>query len=285
MRRRDLLRSATALAAGAALGTARGQEPARRPLRTMSYNVLALRGFPETDANRGRLERARPQMVERLALEVELYRPDILTLQECPERAVVEALAERLGLALAFFPSPIAYPGAVLTRYRIVSSQNCPTLGQRPADLFTRHFGRVVLATDHGEVLLYSVHLYPGGPGSDAIRSREVAEVVRAMARDHEHGPQSVILQGDLNHGPDGPEYAEWRAAGLVDAYRGAEERGLTFSCTEPRWRIDYVWVHGPLAERLSGCRTLNEGAFRPNAADPASFALSDHMPVLATFG
>ena len=74
------------------------------------------------------------------------------------------------------------------------------------------------------------------------------------------------------------------QSAGLADTYRGDELAGMTCPSQGPRYRIDYVWVHGPLAERVSGCRTLNEGAFRPNVWDPASFALSDHLPVLATF-
>ncbi len=38
------------------------------------------------------------------------------------------------------------------------------------------------------------------------------------------------------------------------------------------------------LAERLRECRVLYEGAFRTNPDDPRSFALSDHIPVMASF-
>ena len=51
-----------------------------------------------------------------------------------------------------------------------------------------------------------------------------------------------------------------------------------------PNRRIDYIWSKGPLADRLTECRVLFEGAFRTNPDDPKSFAVSDHIPVLAVF-
>ncbi len=51
-----------------------------------------------------------------------------------------------------------------------------------------------------------------------------------------------------------------------------------------PGIRLDYFWVGGPLGKRLQSARVLNDGAFRTNPADPASFALSDHLPVMAKF-
>jgi endonuclease/exonuclease/phosphatase (EEP) superfamily protein YafD len=102
---------------------------------------------------------------------------------------------------------------------------------------------------------------------------------------EHLDSNRSVILQGDLNHRPDGPEYPRWVAAGLVDTF-AAEGTGqpMTMGSNEPRSRIDYVWASGPLADRLVECRVVYEGAFRTNPDDPRSFALSDHLPVMATF-
>ena len=50
------------------------------------------------------------------------------------------------------------------------------------------------------------------------------------------------------------------------------------------RERINYIWAYGPIAKRLTNCRVLYEGAFRTYLEDPRSFALSDHVPVLAIF-
>ena len=97
---------------------------------------------------------------------------------------------------------------------------------------------------------------------------------------------RDMILQGDLNHLPDGPEYQRWVNAGLIDsiAAKGTGENRFSINSIAPTKYIDYIWSHGTLSERLKECRVLFEGAFRTNPDDPKSFALSDHIPVLAVF-
>jgi len=109
--------------------------------------------------------------------------------------------------------------------------------------------------------------------------------MLKVMAADI-RADRSMLLQGDLNHQPDGPEYRRWIDAGLVDTFAA---KGIGQPYTIPadnvQARIDYIWAHGPIARRLTECRVLYEGAFRTNPDDPGSVALSDHVPVMATFG
>jgi hypothetical protein len=130
---------------GAALFPAQALSRTEQPrLRTITYTVLACRGYPETDDNRDLLRRARPQMIERFALGLALYEPDIVTFQESPPEATVAAIAEAMGQVHAY--SPGGFPGAVITRHKIIESEICPLVeGSRPADLFTRHWGRAVI--------------------------------------------------------------------------------------------------------------------------------------------
>ena len=55
----------------------------------------------------------------------------------------------------------------------------------------------------------------------------------------------------------------------------------LTWPSLDPEMRIDYLWLRGPIASRLATCRVLSEP---PLGAGANQFALSDHLPVLATF-
>ena len=81
------------------------------------------------------------------------------------------------------------------------------------------------------------------------------------------------------------PEYEIWMEAGLTDVAAAADRPAeWTWSSIEPKVRVDYVMAHGPIASRVHDCRALFEGPFRTNPADPTSFALSDHLPVMATF-
>lgn len=259
-----------------------------RRLRTITHNVLACMGYRNKKDERQTSRPAIPreQMTTRFALELGLYQPDIVSFQESPGEQVVAEIAQKLGLREhCFFPSGQAWPGAIMSRHRIVEFRNCPlkSFDKRPDGLFTRHWGRAVLAAPAGELVVYSAHLFPGG-GSSGRREPEVSEMLKVMAADIEAN-RSMLLQGDLNHKPDGPEYKRWVDAGLVDTFAA---KGVGQPHTIPsdnvQARIDYIWAHGLIARRLRECRVLYEGAFRTNPDDPGSIALSDHVPVMATF-
>lgn len=269
----------------AALGRAWAADPTVTPTsipswRSITYNILAAKGYPETDANRHRLRSTRPQLADRLALELDLYNPDIVTFQESPPEPVVAAIAKAMGRHYTFFPG--GFPGAVITRWEILESQNCPLLeGPRPEDLFTRHWGRAVLQANGQRLTVYSAHLHPSNV---EVRAREVTAALAVMAPDiASHQP--MLFQGDLNHRPDGPEYPRWQEAGLVDLFdRNPAAPAHTFPSTVPVQTIDYLWANPTLARQRTGARVLFEGAFRTNPDDPQSVALSDHLPVLAEF-
>ena len=292
--RRGFLLAAAGITTGASLTDRRGvaaEAPVQAGqsafggvgLRSITYNLYGCKGWPERRGNRARLAAAQPHLPERIALELALYSPDIITVAEAPEEGAVKRLAAALGMTYAYYPSPEGFPGALLTRFAIVVSANCP-LGSgvnRPAGLLTRHFGRAELETPDGRLVVYNAHLHPRSAG---IRLDEIAVILEAMKPDIE-ADRSLLLQGDLNHRPRHAEYEVWTRAGLIDAQAavGAPDEGTVSSIT-PGARIDYIWVRGPIATRLVACRPLFEGVFRLNRDDPAAFALSDHLPVLAEF-
>jgi endonuclease/exonuclease/phosphatase family metal-dependent hydrolase len=277
----------TALAASAVSlaipsGLALAADPGARRLRAITYNVLKCQGYAVTPEAKPFLKAAAAQVPTRLALELALYEPDIITFQEGPPEKVLATIADQLGMNHAFFAG--GWHGAVLSKFEIVEQQNCPLASgsERPKELFTRHWGRAVLRAPGGDLSLFSAHLHP----SDAsVRAREVSEMLKVMAPSLEKGGP-VILQGDLNHPPGGPEYARWLDAGLVDSFDRKEADTSEFSINShtPAKRIDYVWTCKSLARRGGDCRILFERAFRTNPADPRSVALSDHIPVMADF-
>jgi endonuclease/exonuclease/phosphatase family metal-dependent hydrolase len=252
-------------------------------LRVIAYNVYKCTGWPN---NRPLAQQATKtgQMPERLALELALYEPDIINFSESPEEPVVKEIADRLGMSYVYFPSGQNWPGALLTRFEIVSSKNCPVVGgERPKELFTRHWGMTEIRHSNGQTLIvHSAHLRPGA--EPEIRQREITEMLRSMKADLEAG-RSMLLIGDLNHSPEQPEYEMWKKAGWVDTFaQVGEGDGATIKADLPKWRIDYVWATGPIADGIVESRPLYQGAFRLNISDPQSVALSDHLPQLAVF-
>jgi endonuclease/exonuclease/phosphatase family metal-dependent hydrolase len=108
--------------------------------------------------------------------------------------------------------------------------------------------------------------------------------MIDSMRMDMESG-RSMLLMGDLNHGPDTDEYKLWMDAGWVDTFaKVGKGSGATIKSDLPKWRIDYVMAAGPISDRVTESRPLFEGAFRLSINDSESFALSDHLPQYASF-
>ena len=249
----------------------------------IAYNVFNGTGWPK---NRWIAQEAmkKGQMPERFALELALYEPDIITFSESPDESVVKQIAERLGMKYVYFPNGQNWPGTLMTRFEIVGSKNCPVVdGERPKDLFTRHWGMAEVRLPTGQTLIvHSAHLRPGA--EPEIRQREITEMLRSMKL-HLQEDRSMLLMGDLNHSPQQPEYTMWKKDGWVDTFAEVGEGdGATIKADLPKWRIDYVWATGPIAKQIVESRPLYQGAFRLNIADQQSVALSDHLPQLAVF-
>lgn len=284
--RRELLkRAAVGSLAMAATGT-RGlaaAEPELRQMRVIAYNVYNCTGWPK-DRALAKQATAAGQMPDRFAMELALYQPDIINFSESPDEVVVKQIAERLGMNYVRFPSGGNWPGTLLSRYEITSPKNVPLVsGERPKDLFTRHWGRATInIPGAGPLIVHSAHLHPGA--DPAIRLREIPAMLESMQRDFD-AQRSMLLIGDLNHGPDTEEYKLWTDAGWTDTFaKVGKGDGLTIKADKPEWRIDYVMAAGWMVSDIVESKPLFEGAFRTNLADPESFALSDHLPQLATF-
>jgi len=270
---------ATFAAAHSSLFAADGET---EPLRVIAYNIYGLTGWPRERTLAKRTVDA-GQMAKRLAMELALYEPDIVNFSESPSEKLTQEVAQWLGMNHVRFPSGGNWPGTLLTKFEITDSKSAPVKGGRPKELFTRHWGRATIQLASGDPLIvHSAHLYP--TADPAIRLKEIRAMIEAMQPDLEAG-KSMLLIGDLNHGPDTEEYKLWIDAGWVDTFAEVGEGdGLTIKADTPKYRIDYVMAAGPIARQVVESRPLFEGAFRLNIDDKASFALSDHLPQLAVF-
>ena len=249
-------------------------------VRMIAYNILKCNGWP-SDKVKNKM-----QIPDLIAKELSKYSPDIINFSECPDETLVKRIAGQLNMNYIYFPSGGNWPGAILTHYKILDSVNVPVVsGVRPEDLFTRHWGKATIQLPNQEsIIVNSVHLYPhDNPESAAIRKREISEIIKSIGKEIKNN--SIIVMGDLNHTPEWPEYAQWINAGFVDSFKEAGKgNGLTIQADLPTIRIDYVLARGPIAKQITESRALFEGAFRTNPSNPASFALSDHVPQFAEF-
>ena len=139
-----------------------------------------------------------------------------------------------------------------------------------------------MIDTGTERIAFFSGHLHPF---SADIRAREATVMLSVMQKENRQGrfgavsgrPESLSHRGPNTSG--GPAQA---CSTPLPSTGGPQQP--TVNSLAPKIRLDYIWVSGPLAKRLQAARVLNEGAFRTNPVDPASFALSDHLPVTAKF-
>lgn len=274
-------------------------------LRTITYNVfngcigyVGINGRALTQNARSTLvslARDQGQIPKRMVLELALYKPDIINFTESPGEDIVAEMAEMLNFNYTFFPGSRdgkgGFPGSILTSLEIISSQNRPFVDDsNPEELFTRHWGKALLRLpDNKTVSVHTAHLWPfkKEENDTRIRMNEIDALLASIKNDLDNNAGSVLLQGDLNHSPDMPEYKHLNTGLLKDAFAEAGTEngfGYTYDSIHPAKRIDFIYAGGELSNNIKNCEVLNQGSFRMDINDPKGFALSDHLPVMADF-
>lgn len=218
---------------------------------------------------------------------------DVIALQECPSFADTHRLAQSLGMTCSWGSAGWTgnetwvggFPGAILSRLPCSDVRDERAARPMPEGAFVRHWLSVLVSTSWGPLRVHGYHLCASWDRDrEDDRLREIALVLDATAADRAAGVAQVLL-GDHNAQPGAPCLQQLEAAGYRDAFAtSGTGSGATSTSIEPRWRIDYAFVHGWAAQRLSTCRACSEAPF---GADPArgGLALSDHLPVVIDIG
>ncbi|MFI7437485.1 endonuclease/exonuclease/phosphatase family protein [Micromonospora haikouensis] len=195
--------------------------PGGVPLRVVSYNVHSQRDDQAA-----------------LAAVVRAVAPDVVIVQEAPRRfrwrQKCASLAESFGLVVAVGGLP-SLGNLLLTSLRVrVGDTRCQRYPLTPG----RHMRGAAYAdcrVGGARFLLAGSHLSTDPaerPGQATAFKRELAAA-----------DLPVVAGADLNEGPDGPAWATV-GAGLTDAAVAADRADrLTYSCADPRRRIDAVFV------------------------------------------
>jgi len=241
---------------------------------SIAYNVRGWDGWPSFKGLNF------SEIGERFADALGRYSPDIITFSEAPLCSITNIIADKLGMNIFVFPSSWSWHGVLLTKYKVLDVKAFSfDRDYWSRDLFSRHWGRCIIETEFGKVVLHSLHLFPD-PSSQRHRD-EVLEVLKILRRDIDLG-YPILLQGDLNHEPIHESYKRWLEIGLIDLFTEAgigEEN--TFRSDNPSQRIDYIFTNNILVDHLIECRVLDIYPFTPGKD---GVALSDHLPIIAIF-
>jgi len=249
-------------------------------LRILSYNILV-----------GGEER-----LPLIARVIQRHQPDAVALLEANSQSNVEALAQQLGMDVAFGKANSAFHIAWLSRFPILRTEN------HRLPILEKTLPEIDLHWEGTELAIFATHLRAGRlQEHDHYRALEMQAILGLM-RSLDHQPH--VLVGDLNtvHPADNPNFPVDAAtsvgadrekqnisvfpqqvipflleAGYIDCYRTLHPMtpGYTYPVPAPWLRIDYVFAAPTLAKRLHAC-DMATGAEAEMA--------SDHFPVWAEF-
>jgi len=248
-------------------------------MRLVSYNILD-----------GGVGRADP-----LAETILAQRPDVVTLLEADDLAVVQRIAYRLGFDFIHATGQ-KHGAAILSRWEIQHTIDHAQL--RPS--FRNSLLEAQIALDGGDITVAAVHLHPRASEADEdARMKEIAVILDVFAA-HRQSNRPHLLAGDFNANSPMQRLdlqkckqktrQEWQAnggkiprravqkildAGYVDtlyAARGemAGEIG-SFTTQEPGQRVDYVFAFGIPRQKITEAWVEQDRL--------AKYA-SDHFPI-----
>ena len=248
-----------------------------------TYNVLGLRGYPPEESS---AEIGNPGDESNAAHFMQVFAElncDILALQEGVAIRTIQRIAHQMDCYLASFPSPINWPGHILSRYPILESRIFshadPTQATPP---FSRTSGAVLLSVEADTRLwIVDVHLHPSNVD---LRLQE-ADMLKQRVEQLRSITENMIVLGDFNSQVDELVHQH---LGEMDFVNAMETVGGGIQATMDTvgirtHYIDHIYVSPSLASHLQGARVIRNPGFRHDGPQQKGvWVHSDHLPVVA---
>lgn len=256
-------------------------------MRVGTYNVFGLQTYPLEGEQPGPTAPVDDAAVRRFAAAFAQLDCDLLALQEGHQSlAVMQAIAAELGnVSLAVFPSPMNWPGYLLSRHRIIESRGFshfqPDAHDEP---LSRCAGAAIVDVGDPEPwAVMVIHLYPRleETGRREIEARLIDGHLAALL---DLTPR-VLVMGDFNCETDEAIHDRLKQRGLVNAVEtvGPGLSATTRSLGADRRAIDHIYVSASLAGRLDAAEVVRwPGFYHPGPEATPGALHSDHLPVVA---
>jgi len=252
-------------------------------MRVGTYNVLGLTGYPRDE---GRKQVDPPGSDANISHFTSVFSElncDVLGLEEGVAVPHIQKIARGLNRHLATFPSPIAWPGHVLSRFPVMESRVFShTVPSEEVPPFSRTAGAALLEIDTQNRLWFVVlHLHPG-----IVELRNVeADIIRDRLLELMSVTDNAIVVGDLNCEIEEKLHhnlKEMQFVNAMEAVGGGIQ--LTMDTVGVRQHaIDHIYVSESIAGRLRSAEVVRGEGFRHDGPQvEGMFAHSDHLPVVA---
>jgi len=252
-------------------------------MRIGTYNVLGLKGYPPEEAMKELGGRDSEKTAEHFQKVFEELSCDVLALEEGVSIRQIQRIALSMGMNVATFPSPIHWPGHVLTRYPILESRvfshTTPKPEERP---FSRTAGAALLRIDKQiQMWVFVVHLHPG---IIELRDQE-GEIVRSKVAELSSITEHIVVLGDFNCEVDERIHGHLKKMGFANAMEtvgGGIQRTMDTVGIQPHF-IDHIYVSPSLKSYLTKAEVVRWEGFRHDGPQREGLWVhSDHLPVVA---
>lgn len=248
-----------------------------------TYNVLGLTGYPKEEAAAeiglpG--EETNGDHFVRVFSELDC---DILGLQEGVTVRAIQYIAKKMNRYVATCPSPINWPGHVLSRYPILESRVFShTDPHQQTPPFSRTSGAALLAINDTTKLWYvNLHLHP----SDVDLRIQEANIIKDRLQALQPITDNIVVVGDFNSEVDELVHQHIKSLGFANAMEtvgGGIQ--LTMDTVGIRTHsIDHIYVSPLLIPSLKSATVIRNTGFRHDGPqEKGIWVHSDHLPVVA---
>ena len=249
-----------------------------------TYNILGLTGYPASESKKEIGVPGTEENTEHFSKVFSDLSCHVLGLQEGVSVNVVQSIAKRLNYNLATFPSPMAWPGHVLS---CISIRESRTFSHFDPDyklpLFSRTVGAALLTDRNNQNLwVMNVHLHPS---DTELRIRE-GIFLRSILEELQKSVPSIIVLGDFNSEVNENVHEELDEIGFSNAMTkvGGGIQATMDTYGIDKQYIDHMYFSRDIAERLIGAEVVRLSGFRSDKpAKERMWVHSDHLPVVAT--
>lgn len=251
-------------------------------MRIGTYNVYGLNGYPQDESKK---EMGRVGTTDNTAHYVQVFNTlacDILALQEGVAVYAMQGIARQLGVHLASFPSPLNWPGHVLSKYPLIESRVFshldPDIETPP---FSRTAGAALVRVGDLRLWIVDVHLHPGDVALRQVEGDILKTTLNSLMASSEY----VVVLGDFNSAVDEQIHKQLREIDFVNAM---ETAGNGIQATMDTvginiHYIDHIYLSAALKPFLKSATVIRQDGFRHDGPQvEGMWVHSDHLPVVA---
>ncbi len=248
-----------------------------------TYNVLGLTGYPPMEAEACIGPPGAASNRDHFTRVFAGLECDILALQEGVPVRAMQAIARAINFGLATFPSPLNWPGHVLSRYPILESRvfsHADPSEETPP--FSRCCGAALLELEPGAALwVVGLHLHPHDP---EFRGRE-ADILKERLQELQAVTKDVIVMGDFNSQVDERVHRNLKGMGYSNAMEsvgGGIQATIDTAGLDPHC-VDHIYCSPSVAPHLESASVVRDPGFRHDGPqETGAWSHSDHLPVVA---